>query len=101
MSDITRPAFAGDDHIRQQVNEVVDRLIAARKNADVSQPHMAKLLGSSLGRIRHMESGDMDPIQVRLDTVYRYIHALGGTVEVVINLPEPAAQPPAEPAQDA
>lgn len=57
------------------------RLAQLRENAGVSQTELARRMGVSQPRISQLEQGD--PGQMELDTLRRYVGALGGRLRVV------------------
>ncbi|WP_206785455.1 helix-turn-helix domain-containing protein [Amycolatopsis sp. MtRt-6] len=57
------------------------RLAQLREDAGVSQTELARRMGVSQPRISQLEQGD--PGQMALDTLRRYITALGGRMRVV------------------
>lgn len=57
------------------------RLAQLREDVGISQTELAKRMGVSQPRISQLEQGD--PGQMELDTVRRYIAALGGTMRVI------------------
>ncbi|UOX87836.1 helix-turn-helix domain-containing protein [Amycolatopsis sp. FBCC-B4732] len=78
------------------------RLAQLREDAGLSQTELAKRMGVSQPRISQLEQGD--PGQMELDTLRRYISALGGRLRVVadfddhdvtVSAPAPEAAPEA------
>ncbi|WP_410615669.1 helix-turn-helix domain-containing protein [Amycolatopsis sp. lyj-109] len=57
------------------------RLAQLREDAAISQTELARRMGVSQPRISQLEQGD--PGQMELDTLRRYITALGGRMRVV------------------
>ena len=57
------------------------RLREIRKSLGVTQVEMAKRLGVTQNRISRIERGDTEHIQI--DTVRRYVEALGGRFNTV------------------
>ncbi|OXM70551.1 helix-turn-helix domain-containing protein [Amycolatopsis vastitatis] len=57
------------------------RLAQLREDAGISQTELARRMGVSQPRISQLEQGD--PGQMELDTLRRYITALGGRMHVV------------------
>ncbi|MFD9892167.1 helix-turn-helix domain-containing protein [Amycolatopsis sp. NPDC059027] len=57
------------------------RLAQLREDVGMSQTELAKRMGVSQPRISQLEQGD--PGQMELDTIRRYIVALGGRMRVV------------------
>ena len=57
----------------------------ARKSCDLTQVQLADAMGVSQNRISRMENGDIDSMSI--DTIRRYVEALGGSITVVADLP--------------
>ena len=57
----------------------------ARTSCAMTQVELAKVMGVSQNRISRMENGDL--ASMSLDTIRRYIEALGGSVSLVAQLP--------------
>ncbi|WP_236796360.1 helix-turn-helix domain-containing protein [Amycolatopsis sp. GM8] len=57
------------------------RLAQLREEVGISQTELAKRMGVSQPRISQLEQGD--PGQMELDTIHRYITALGGRMKVI------------------
>ncbi|AXB43626.1 XRE family transcriptional regulator [Amycolatopsis albispora] len=57
------------------------RLAQLRQQAGVSQAELARRIGISQPRVSQLENGDL--AQMELDTIRRYIAALGGRLRVV------------------
>lgn len=57
----------------------------ARKASHMTQVELAKVMGVSQNRISRMENGDIGTMS--LDTIRRYIEAVGGKVSLVADLP--------------
>jgi len=64
--------------MRQQVRAY--RLREIRTAQDITQNELAKQLQVSQNRISQLENGDVDHSQI--DTLRRYVEALGGTLSV-------------------
>lgn len=62
-----------------------DVLRTARTEGGMTQVELAKTMGVSQNRISRMENGDMAAMS--LDTIRRYIEALGGTLSLIAELP--------------
>ncbi|NJE80224.1 helix-turn-helix domain-containing protein [Olsenella sp. SW781] len=60
-------------------------LMQARKSRDVTQAELSRDMGVSQKRISDIENGRLDLLKV--DTLRRYIAALGGTLEISAHLP--------------
>lgn len=72
---------------RRRTQSVIDAydLRAARKACDMTQVELAKLMGVSQNRVSRIENGDIGAMS--LDTVRRYIEAVGGELALVAELP--------------
>lgn len=57
----------------------------ARKANHMTQVELANVLGVSQNRISRMENGDINAMSV--DTLRKYIEALGGSMSLVADLP--------------
>lgn len=66
--------------IRQEVT-----LALLREELDVSQTHLAEVLGIKQPSVAKMEKVDNDP---KLSTLRRYIAALGGELALDVKLPD-------------
>lgn len=75
------------DAARRYTQDYIDayRLKEARKANHMTQVELAKTMGVSQNRISRMENGDIGSMS--LDTIRRYIEALGGSVTLVADLP--------------
>ena len=60
-------------------------LMQARKSHDVTQAELSRDMGVSQKRISDIENGRLDLLKI--DTLRRYIAALGGTLEISAHLP--------------
>ena len=60
-------------------------LMQARKSRDVTQAELSRDMGVSQKRISDIENGRLDLLKI--DTLRRYIAALGGTLEISAHLP--------------
>ena len=60
-------------------------LMQARKSRDVTQAELSRDMGVSQKRISDIENGRLDLLKI--DTLKRYITALGGTLEISAHLP--------------
>lgn len=72
---------------RQFTQAAIDayNLREARKACSMTQVQLAETMGVSQNRISRMENGDINSMS--LDTVRRYIEALGGSITLVADLP--------------
>ena len=57
----------------------------ARSEGGMTQAQLAQAMGVSQNRVSRMESGDLATMS--LDTIRRYVEALGGKVSLVADLP--------------
>ena len=75
------------DEARAETQAVIDsyNLRQARKASDMTQVELAKTMGVSQNRISRMENGDLGSMS--LDTLRRYVEALGGRLTLVAELP--------------
>lgn len=72
---------------RMHTQAVIDayNLREARKACNMTQVQLAQAMGVSQNRVSRMENGDIGSMS--LDTVRRYIEALGGEMTLVATLP--------------
>ena len=80
----------GEDQMeraRQATREYVDAyaLRQARPEGGMTQMELAEAMGVSQNRVSRMERGDLSVMS--LDTIRRYVEALGGTISLVADLP--------------
>lgn len=75
------------DEARAETQAVIDsyNLRQARKASNMTQVELAKTMGVSQNRISRMENGDLGSMS--LDTLRRYVEALGGRLTLVAELP--------------
>jgi transcriptional regulator with XRE-family HTH domain len=64
--------------LRARRQALLDRLVAARREAGLTQTELAARMGTSQSAVARLESGDLD---ARLSTLERYAAALGRTVD--------------------
>ena len=57
----------------------------ARKACNMTQVQLAQAMGVSQNRVSRMENGDIESMS--LDTVRRYVEALGGEITLIATLP--------------
>ena len=72
-----RTQFPGLENLADRRRELIDELVRARRESEVSQTEIAARMGTSQSAVARLESGDLD---VRLSTLERYAAALGRTV---------------------
>nr|WP_042194895.1 XRE family transcriptional regulator [Kibdelosporangium sp. MJ126-NF4]CEL21234.1 Transcriptional regulator, XRE family [Kibdelosporangium sp. MJ126-NF4] len=70
---------------RKQLEERVVgyRLAELRKRAGLTQADMAAVMGVSQARISQVEQGEAHQLEV--DTIRRYVTALGGALKIVVD----------------
>lgn len=57
----------------------------ARKASNLTQVELARMMGVSQNRVSRMENGDIGAMS--LDTLRKYVEALGGNLVLVANFP--------------
>lgn len=62
-----------------------DALRLARTEGGMTQVQLAQTMGVSQNRVSRMENGDMSAMS--LDTIRRYVEALGGKLSLIADLP--------------
>jgi predicted transcriptional regulator len=72
-----RTLFPGLQDLTDRRRELIDELVRARRESELSQTEIAARMGTSQSAVARLESGDLD---VRLSTLERYAAALGRTV---------------------
>lgn len=72
---------------RGHTQAIIDayNLREARKASNMTQVQLAKAMGVSQNRVSRMENGDINSMS--LDTLRKYVGALGGSITLVANLP--------------
>lgn len=75
------------DEARRFTQDYIDayNLREAREARHMTQVELAKAMGVSQNRISRMENGDIGTMS--LDTIRRYIEAVGGKLSLVAELP--------------
>jgi predicted transcriptional regulator len=73
-----RSSFPGLEGLSARRRELIDELVRARRESDVSQTEIAARMGTSQSAVARLESGELD---ARLSTLERYAAALGRTVD--------------------
>ena len=75
------------DEARQETQAIIDAysLKEARKASNMTQAQVAETIGVSQNRVSRMENGDMDAMGI--DSLRRYIAALGSNLTLVADLP--------------
>ena len=74
-----RSGFPGLGELSARRRELIDELVRARQENDLSQTEIAARMGTSQSAVARLESGGLD---ARLSTLERYAAALGYTVRV-------------------
>ena len=72
---------------RQETQAIIDayNLKEARKISNMTQVQVAREIGASQNRVSRMENGDMNAMSI--DSLRRYVTALGGELTLVADLP--------------
>ena len=75
------------DEARLETQAVIDAfsLKEARRASNMTQVQVACAIGVSQNRVSRMENGDMNAMSV--DSLRRYVSALGGNLTLVADLP--------------
>jgi predicted transcriptional regulator len=73
-----RSRFPGLENASGRRRELIEELVRARRDADLSQTEIAARMGTSQSAVARLESGALD---ARLSTLERYAAALGRTVD--------------------
>jgi predicted transcriptional regulator len=78
MPPSRRTSFPGLEDLADRRRELIDELVRARRESELSQTEIAARMGTSQSAVARLESGALD---ARLSTVERYAAALGRTVD--------------------
>jgi len=73
-----RSRFPGLQVRSERRHELIEELVRARRDSELSQTQIAARMGTSQSAVARLESGDLD---ARLSTLERYAAALGRTVD--------------------
>ena len=75
------------DTARQQTLSIIEafNLREARMASEMTQVEVAESIGVSQNRISRMENGDMGAMSI--DSLRKYIAALGGNLKLIADLP--------------
>ncbi|MGY1630788.1 helix-turn-helix domain-containing protein [Geodermatophilus sp. SYSU D01186] len=73
-----RSRFPGLEDLADRRRELIEELVRARRESDLSQTDVAARMGTSQSAVARLESGELD---ARLSTLERYAAALGRTVD--------------------
>ena len=76
-----RSGFPGLEDLSARRRELIDELVRARQENDLSQTEIAARMGTSQSAVARLESGGLD---ARLSTLERYAAALGYTVNLQV-----------------
>ena len=71
-------SFPGLQGLSGRRRELIDELVRARRESELSQTEIAARMGTSQSAVARLESGALD---ARLSTLERYAAALGQTVD--------------------
>ena len=77
MPSSRRSGFPGLGDLSSRRRELIDELVRARQENDLSQTEIAARMGTSQSAVARLESGGLD---ARLSTLERYAAALGYSV---------------------
>ena len=80
-----RSSFPGLEGLAARRRELIEELVRARQESELSQTEIAARMGTSQSAVARLESGDLD---ARLSTIERYAAALGRTVDWQVRPPE-------------
>jgi predicted transcriptional regulator len=80
-----RRGFPGLEGLSARRRELIEELVRARRESELSQTEIAARMGTSQSAVARLESGDLD---VRLSTIERYAAAVGRTVDWQLRSPE-------------
>ncbi|HEY5856663.1 MAG TPA: helix-turn-helix transcriptional regulator [Aldersonia sp.] len=76
---------AVEAHKARMIDEVrAYRLQELRKSVSMTQEQLAERLGVGQNRVSNIEHGDLE--RVRIDTLRRYVEAVGGSLRVEVEL---------------
>ena len=73
-----RSSFPGLEGMAERRRELIEELVRARRESELSQTEIAARMGTSQSAVARLESGELD---ARLSTLERYAAALGRTVD--------------------
>jgi predicted transcriptional regulator len=78
MPPLRRRGSPGLEGLAARRRELIEELVRARRDAELSQTEIAARMGTSQSAVARLESGELD---ARLSTLERYAAALGRTVD--------------------
>jgi predicted transcriptional regulator len=73
-----RSRFPGLEDLAGRRRVLIEELVRARRESELSQTEIAARMGTSQSAVARLESGELD---ARLSTLERYAAALGRTVD--------------------
>ena len=73
-----RSRFPGLEGVSDRRRELIEELVRARRESELSQTEIAARMGTSQSAVARLESGELD---ARLSTLERYAAAMGQTVD--------------------
>ena len=79
MNDETRVSPADKEHINFEI-ALIGKMIEAREQKELSQRELAEISGVKQPAIARLESMKASP---RIDTIFKVLHPLGYTIEIV------------------
>jgi predicted transcriptional regulator len=77
MPPSRRTLFPGLQDLSDRRRGLIEELVKARRDSELSQTEIAARMGTSQSAVARLESGDLD---ARLSTLERYAAAVGRTV---------------------
>jgi predicted transcriptional regulator len=77
MAPPRRSRFPGLQDLADRRRGLIEELVQARRDSELSQTEIAARMGTSQSAVARLESGDLD---ARLSTLERYAAAVGRTV---------------------
>ena len=77
MPDPRRTLFPGLQDLSGPRRALIEELVQARRESELSQTEIAARMGTSQSAVARLESGELD---ARLSTLERYAAAMGRTV---------------------
>lgn len=70
------------------MNDLKEKIKQLRENKNISQRELARMSGLSSSNISRLESGDIDPIMMRIGSIKNLADALGVKPSELINIDE-------------
>jgi predicted transcriptional regulator len=90
MPSSRRSRFPGLEGLADRRRELIDELVRARRESELSQTDVAARMGTSQSAVARLESGELD---ARLSTLERYAGALGRAVDWQVRPSGSSARP--------